>query len=491
MKRLLFLLWLSSSILMANDVRLENLAQTAPDQLTLEVGWRNSWRFPPDSSSGNHDALWLFCKYQDAQGRWHPLALSLDSNAHRIEHPELEVRPSSDGLGLWLRRSRPGTGDLALSAFELTLATPLPTDAQAVSAFALEMVHVPTAPYWLGDSSSFHHFRQADTGAPYRVDSEQAIDDGNLSSGDEARLGGSLPAAYPKGYAGLYVMKHELSQAAYRDFLNCLSYTQQAARTRRPPHAPPGTYALAPAGAPPARNGLIVAEPGVPSQRPAHYACDAQPDGLLDQRDDGQTRACNHLAWDDLLAYLDWAGLRPLSELEYEKACRGPAYPMAGEFAWGSARAIDANTLRQDGTPQETVAEQATARAGLASHGYLGPAGPLRVGFGGRDSSGRLQLGGSYYGLTEMSGNLWEICVGVRAASLGFIDQPGKGQLSPNGQADVPAWPSADGAIYRGGAFNSGIFGPYRDLAVSDRFYYDLAPNQRRATSGGRGGRRE
>jgi hypothetical protein len=47
--------------------------------------------------------------------------------------------------------------------------------------------------------------------------------------------------------------------------------------------------------------------------------------------------ACDGLAWRDALAFSAWAGLRPMTELEFEKACRGPIQPVSDEFAWGTA----------------------------------------------------------------------------------------------------------------------------------------------------------
>ncbi|MCS7153885.1 MAG: hypothetical protein NZ989_08070, partial [Bacteroidia bacterium] len=44
-------------------------------------------------------------------------------------------------------------------------------------------------------------------------------------------------------------------------------------------------------------------------------------------------RAMGNLSYTDLLSYLDWAGLSPMTEFEYEKACRGPNIPIAGEYA--------------------------------------------------------------------------------------------------------------------------------------------------------------
>jgi formylglycine-generating enzyme required for sulfatase activity len=42
----------------------------------------------------------------------------------------------------------------------------------------------------------------------------------------------------------------------------------------------------------------------------------------------------NILSWFDVAAYLDWAALRPMTELEFEKVCRGPENRIAGEYAW-------------------------------------------------------------------------------------------------------------------------------------------------------------
>ncbi|HEX2898177.1 MAG TPA: hypothetical protein VHS96_00505, partial [Bacteroidia bacterium] len=142
-----------------------------------------------------------------------------------------------------------------------------------------------------------------------------------------------------------------------------------------------------------------------------------------------------------------------------------------------------------DGSAQEAVSETGTATAGLGSHGYAGPQGPLRCGFAGHANSDRLQAGAGYYGHMELSGNLWELCVSTRATGLGFSGNHGDGTLAENGEADVPTWPGPDGIGFKGGGWNSGIIPGFRDLAVSDRFYIDWATDLRRNTSGGRGAR--
>ena len=48
-------------------------------------------------------------------------------------------------------------------------------------------------------------------------------------------------------------------------------------------------------------------------------------------------RPANFISWDDGCAFADWAGLRPYTELEFEKACRGQKKPIPADFPWGTA----------------------------------------------------------------------------------------------------------------------------------------------------------
>jgi formylglycine-generating enzyme required for sulfatase activity/ferredoxin len=74
--------------------------------------------------------------------------------------------------------------------------------------------------------------------------------------------------------------------------------------------------------------------------------------------------ACDGVAWRDALAFSAWAGLRPMTELEFEKACRGPLKPVPDEFAWGTATT-------------NTVADSDRARAGASYWGILDLTGNL------------------------------------------------------------------------------------------------------------------
>ncbi|GAB4407441.1 MAG: hypothetical protein OHK0039_09940 [Bacteroidia bacterium] len=468
--------------LRANHLRWAQLSMPDAQTLAVSVAWDHSWSLA--AAPGNHDAVWLFIKARSGNGPWLHLAPAADPAAHSVGDTLLALHPAPGGL--ILRRTRPGEGDIPFTSLLIRLASPLPAGWE-LQLHGIEMAYVPPGPYWLGDSSSSHSLRDGTTGGPYYVGDSGSLTAGPLGLADDGTLppAADVPATYPTGYAGFYCMKYELSQAQYAAFLNTLDIPQQTARTQASPYAAAGTYALTPTGLAAGRNGIVVTRPA--GNQPAHYACNANGNLVFDEPDDGGWRACNYLDWEDLLAYLDWAALRPMTELEFEKACRGPVRPLPGGFAWGTAQAVDANTLLHDGTTSETAGEVATTQAGLASHGYAGPQGPLRSGFGARDTASRLQSGASYYGICELSGNLWELCVQVDALGLGYDGRHGDGAPDADGRADVPRWPRDGGAGFRGGAWNSGILPGFRDLAVSDRFYIDLYPGQRRATSGGRG----
>jgi len=178
--------------------------------------------------------------------------------------------------------------------------------------------------------------------------------------------------------------------------------------------------------------------------------------------------ACNFLSWMDGAAYSDWAGLRPMTELEFEKACRGTVTPVANEYAWGTATvASSAYTLENPGATNEGIASNYSTSTGNASYDITDGSidGPLRVGIfaANANNSGRITAGASYYGIMELSGNLWERAVTVgNATGRAFTGLHGNGALSTNGHANETAWPGltsgevtgATGSGFRGGYWN-------------------------------------
>ncbi|MDR1755464.1 MAG: SUMF1/EgtB/PvdO family nonheme iron enzyme [Culturomica sp.] len=294
-----------------------------------------------------------------------------------------------------------------------------------------------------------------------------------------------LPVTYPSGYRGFFTMKYEVTQEQYVSFLNKQSYTAQYTRTIggtldgvREGEYLFGTDRTAPSF----RNGIVLqSKPG--EQNPAfQFSCRLAPDELAGSADGGHTVACNYLSIRDLLAYADWTGLRPLSELEYEKAGRSP-WPFwgDGEYAWGEAAAEAGSGLTAAGTETERFSSGNVNALNALE-------GPVRSGsfFTSGLSFGR--NGVSFWGVEDLSGNLAEIYYNTAALGLQLTASVhGDGSLDEIGDGNVDAqfWPREVAAFgVRGGSFDSE---ETADIRLSDRHGmegYFTDPNERRAEVG-------
>ena len=80
----------------------------------------------------------------------------------------------------------------------------------------------------------------------------------------------------------------------------------------------------------------------------------------------------------------------------------------------------------------------------------------MRTGNFGQGVNTRAGTGASYYGIMELSGNLWERPVTAgNATGRAFTGTNGNGVITAAGDADAGTWPgtSATGAGYRGGSW--------------------------------------
>ena len=314
------------------------------------------------------------------------------------------------------------------------------------------------------------------------ITSEDAITFGNsvvdgLYAADGNTWSGTLPATYPKGYKGFYIMKYELSQEQYCNFLNMLSYTQQKSRIgNNLDNLNKGDYVFGNPKSPSCRNGIAVFSRKNTSQ-PAVFGCNLNPAEPFFDKDDGQTLACNYMIGADMLAYLDWSGLRPMSELEYEKACRTPNRVIPGEYAWNTASI--ASLGGQAGLAGATMGTEDESPVNVNTNANSGTPsfGPVRCGSFGTSSTNQEQSGGSFYGVMELSGNLGEMCYSVTGGSslntnplpTGNNEYHGDGNIAANGDFNVVTyWNRSNDATalsIRGGSFAS----PDSYLRVSDR----------------------
>ena len=365
-----------------------------------------------------------------------------------------------------------------------------------VQVFAIEMVYVPGGvAFAVGGTGGTSPFTQT------TINTSNATTTGGYPSNRTA----PASASWPNGYNAFYCMKYEISQGQYRDFLNTLTYFQQATRTQELPTSTAGTGALSFSNT--NRNGIDIQSPGnATTVAPAVYGCNLDNDATYNEATDGEWIACNFLSWMDGCAYMDWAGLRPMTEMEFEKACRGNQAVVPNEFAWGNTTRTGATGISSSGTSAEVFSN---AGANCVFGNNANVQGPLRVGAFAGAATTRTQAGASYYGIMEMSGNVFEATVSIGSVAGGsFLGIHGNGTLFRDGSADTDFWPGingnsstldantifnnstgvtqAAGSIYRGGAFNTSSTnsGP---LNVTDRSRGENTPITRSSEMGFRG----
>ncbi len=462
--------------------------------------WDNSWR--TSSGQKNWDAAWIFIKWRE-KGSTVWSHATLHTNGH-VAATGSTIDTPSDLRGVFIYRSANGTGSNNWNVslrWDYGVDLLVNSDKVEIRIYGIEMVYSPTSAFELGDESSSvaGNFESRTGGAPFTVSSENAITLGGGSSGslgnhnrsgmyasagfsaDDFNDGSyqSLPTAFPKGFNDFYMMKYEISQQQYVEHLNTLTYTQQATHTCTPSSSV-GTSAKS-VGYGDIRNGIKIRIKGTYTSIPAVYGCDLNDDGNFDGTSDGQNVACGFLAWKDLAAYLDWAALRPMTELEYEKACRGTIAAVAGEYAWGTTTLSCSAGISNPGTPTEIpssttpncVCNSSAGSYSIPAKTSGGPTGgPLRSGSFADATSTRSAAGASAIGVMDLSGNVWERAVTVGSSTgRAYTGVHGDGSLATDGTANVTKWPTstatAPGTGFRGGSCNRSSL----EQRVSDRVY--------------------
>jgi formylglycine-generating enzyme required for sulfatase activity len=469
-------------------------------EVKFDVSWENSWRL--SGAPGNWDAVWLFVKYRANGGGWaharlnstgHSTPAGTTINAGLADTGAAFNISTNPGVGVFLYRSSAGTGNLSLSnvtvSWNYSANGVTSGDTIDIKVFGIEMVYVPQGAFYAGDHATGDGaFRQGSSdNDPWYIGSEGAISVTNsvgngIGSGQTASVyyyvqgaggGGdttgsmfTIPAAFPKGFAGFYVMKGEISQAQWLGFFNTLTTGQKTTRD-----ITSNTNGGKNSDAITSRNNINW-NSGVPSS-----------DATLNGGTHGGV-AANYLSWGDLVAFLDWSGLRPMSELEYEKAARGPLASVSGEDAWGGTAIVGATSITNSGLANERGTEISNITYNFA----VGVQGPTRVGSYGSGQITRVGSGAGYYGALDLSGNVWERAVTVGESTSGRLfdgTKHGDGTLNGSGDADQSSWPSTSeiGAGFRGGDWDDGD----SNARISARIYAAYVSGNRGNDYGGRG----
>ena len=347
----------------ATGLRITNVALLPRDAATatvqFDIAWTNSWRF-----GSFFDAAWVFFKVRgDEKTGWQHGRLSADKVLNPSGFGQEEggtplefVVPGGDdpstGLGaggftgVFVRRAGDGLGLTAArrvtALLDLSALEGITDIARAqIKAIGIEMVYVPEGAFYVGRGSGpiapyagkgcggmeinwlyKHSGKPSDTAEPlpfkfnigdlylwgvgvtradpppYRIEGEAPIPTGRkkgaLWAVDIApEDGGEIPAAFPKGYAAFYCMKHAYPTAhQYAEFLNTLTAAQAKPRYYEHGH------------------GMAVKRSG-----------DAPNDTYSAPNPDERVP---WMSFTDGAFFAAWAGLRPMTELEYEKMIRGP-----------------------------------------------------------------------------------------------------------------------------------------------------------------------
>jgi len=466
-------------------------------KIRFNITWENSWK-----DGTNNDAVWVFAKYCTANcadgstGTWaHATLKTSGTNPSGFSGGgtmPLTVIVPADKKGAFLQRPTQGTGTVITTNVKLVwdYGTDGVSDANAdgvntrIRVFGIEMTYIPTAAFVVGDTSSSTLMQGASDNDPWSITSEGAITTtlGSGSNGYYYTSGGqtgeastnsifTIPANFPKGYAAFYLMKYELSQGQYVQFLNMLTRTQQGTRVASTVSGSTVTnnFVMGNTTTAQFRNTIQCPKTGNGTS----------PTRIIFNTGGRDSRAANYISWMDVMAYADWAGLRPITELEFEKAARGTAARVPSEYAWGTTNitACHAISGTEDGT--ETCATSgANCNYNAASFsGGDGDSGLLRTGiFATAISNTREKAGAGFYGNLELSGSVFEFTVTVgNATGRAFTGTHGDGTLSTNGNANVSNWPGisagevtgAAGSGFRGGAWNDTEV----DARTSNRYF--------------------
>ena len=496
--RLKFLLFILTTVIiglqsMSNNVQVANVSLTDQNSIAhykfikCDISWENSWR--TTASPNNWDAVWVFAKYRYINGStWFHATLS-DSTSVHVAPTGAEISATTDGKGIFMFKDSDGGGDNAFSnaklRWEYGVDGLADNDSVEICVFAIEMVFVPEGEYYLGDwdgsgHSSTYSLRDTSTLASALIDTSltpiesmaaNSYDDAQLEGvgvgidgdgGIDSNGDGTIDNAnFPTGYKGFYCMKYEISQGQYVAFANKLSSSQ----------SPNKIVAVS--------NSYRVNISGSASTTWASTT---------------ENRAYTNMEWGDLASYADWSGLRPMTELEFEKAARGTNNTVLYEYAWGNTTIYTtAYTMSSDGTESEGITNMGS-NIGNCNWANVDPAGVVRCGIFAANSVNhtREETGASYYGIMELSGNAYELCVTI-GDPLGraYNGLHGDGELASTGNADEANWPGTNGSEVTGRA-GSGMRGGSRNYAstncrISDRTYagYEVA----RSTTNAYGGR--
>lgn len=464
----------------ANNIEVSSVSLTDQSasghycNVKFNISWDNSWR-----TSGvpqNWDAAWVFVKYRLSGGPWQHA--TLNTSGHTSASGST-ITASADGKGIFIYRSTDGSGTNSWTNNKIRWNygnDGVADDASLeVSVLAIEMVYIPQGSFYIGDGNGSDESQYAfhtGTGtnavqitsslvSNIRVSGSSAYDDAQLKDpgigidgdgGIDTDNSGSIDNPdYPTGYQAIYSAKYEISQEQYVDFLNMLTRNQQITRVQSDISGTfvSNTFVMTNSSNIDGRCGIrcnftLPAAPGA-----IEFFNDNNGNFVPNETTDGQTLPLTYATWMDLAAYADWTGLRPMTELEFEKICRGPNNAVYGEFAWGTTNIHSSSYNFADyNAPTEGITDPGEYTGNAIYNSTSNSGNPNRCGIFAYSAihPTRQETGAGFYGVMEMTGNVAEILVNIGSvAGRSYRGNHGNGVLTASGDSDVDYWPGING----------------------------------------------
>lgn len=513
---MLFLIAFIAGNSYANNISIQKVAITDTNRtaktasIRFNISWDNSWR-----DAVNWDAAWIFVKFrrpQDSVWRYRHMTLSASGNVPGTGNATMKFAIPDDRKGAFYYRSGLGSGNIKMDSVKLfwnyAADSVSVIDSVEVKVFATEMVYVPQGNYSLGDGNgtqkSTYSFQIknapnnfvtiTDKWSPLVNIMVNINDPGNddvVLHKDGIRISGlggldinndkvaDLPD-FPTGYRAFYCMKYPVTQGQYADMLNTLSLKDSTLPSWMQSN---DTLRLKKINTK-YKQALQNLDPffySTPNDLQRHtISLDSNEVKYFVSRPD---RAFGRGQTNYYESYSDWAAMRPMTEMEYEKAARGPLppiykapkqgnfYPSMGDttnnwsgfdWAWGNDTTLaresnmygnsSFSTLSFSGNENGTESfsnynifkryinpiGNAGAMMNGSTSGGDGGSGPYRVGIFATDTSSRISSGATYYGIMDFSKNVAQFVVSAgssRSRTFSYMKN-GDGFLNYQGMPD-------------------------------------------------------
>ena len=379
----------------ANNVAVTNVELKNPTGSTVEVEFDlsqdNAFGDLTDGNSATFsDYIWIFVKFdtdsiaEETSGWSHATLATSGASAN--------VSVSSDGKGAFIKASDATTNMKVI--WNYTADGVVSTESARVKVMAIEMVYIPQGQF-VYNAGGIGGSGTNNFGGGSQVTVDQTSD---VPSG--------ASTGWPNGYSAFYIGKYEVSQGQYADFLNTIADTEASNRFSA------------------TSNNRYTITYTSGNAYGSRYAASSP------------NRSANFISWDDAKAYLSWAALRPMTEMEFEKAARGGGSGTS-TYPWGDTDP-STTTYSYDGT---TISQYYANYKNTSS-------GPIDVGhyLSGDIARTNAQTGASPYGVTDLAGNNWEHLINCAATTT---PAEGDGSLTP-----PASWPGASsGKGLRGGSW--------------------------------------